>query len=239
MNQGARQPAALSVAALSDCLRPANGAPYSVERYVEIFGLSPAAFAAQIDTYRHQQPGAASASDAEAAQRFIADVLQVILAVAASPYRSSNSGPRSNWSAMARSRRYCSFWPPGKPGARDESGCPAADRSATELPRLLPHRPARRGCALRRSRFCTGGDGEGLPGAARHPACGATGAFRAVRASRSDGLPGKGHGHAAVWSQGALFAARVPLLRRDRSRQVMAGLFRPHSRRLAGAAPAM
>ena len=41
MNQGARQPAALSVAALSDCLRPANGAPYSVERYVEIFGLSP------------------------------------------------------------------------------------------------------------------------------------------------------------------------------------------------------
>ncbi|HGN0706534.1 TPA: hypothetical protein ACKRMK_000913 [Pseudomonas aeruginosa] len=84
MNQGARQPAALSVAALSDCLRPANGAPYSVERYVEIFGLSPAAFAAQIDTYRHQQPGAASASDAEAAQRFIADVLQMILAVAES-----------------------------------------------------------------------------------------------------------------------------------------------------------
>ena len=65
------------------------------------------------------------------------------------------------------------------------------------------------------------------------------GRIRAVRASRSDGLPGKGHGHAAVWSQGALFAARVPLLRRDRSRQVMAGLFRPHSRRLAGAAPAM
>ncbi|EQL43299.1 hypothetical protein M770_32315 (plasmid) [Pseudomonas aeruginosa VRFPA03] len=40
MNLGELQPAALSAAELIDCLRPANGAPYSVERYAEIFGLS-------------------------------------------------------------------------------------------------------------------------------------------------------------------------------------------------------
>ncbi|EPY8494393.1 TPA: hypothetical protein ACH1VU_006647 [Pseudomonas aeruginosa] len=84
MNQGARQPAALSVAALSDCLRPANGAPYSVERYVEVLGLSATAFASQVAAYRRSQPDAASASDAEVAQHFIADALQVILAVAES-----------------------------------------------------------------------------------------------------------------------------------------------------------
>ncbi|HHH9650065.1 TPA: hypothetical protein ACP37T_003554 [Pseudomonas aeruginosa] len=84
MNQGALQPPALSVAELIDCLRPANGAPYSVERYVEVLGLSPAAFASQVAAYRRSQPDAASASDAEAAQRIIADVLRVILAVAES-----------------------------------------------------------------------------------------------------------------------------------------------------------
>ncbi|WP_281686896.1 hypothetical protein [Pseudomonas citronellolis] len=50
MNQGALQPAALSVAGLIDYLRPANGAAYSVERYIEVIGLSPAAFATQLAT---------------------------------------------------------------------------------------------------------------------------------------------------------------------------------------------
>ncbi|HBO1230203.1 hypothetical protein [Pseudomonas aeruginosa] len=84
MNQGALQPAELSTAELIDCLCPANGAPYSVEHYTEIFGLNPDVFADQVATYRRSQPDAASASDAEATQRFITDVLQVILAVAES-----------------------------------------------------------------------------------------------------------------------------------------------------------
>ncbi|MBH3431289.1 hypothetical protein [Pseudomonas citronellolis] len=84
MNQEALQSAALSAAGLIGYLRPATGVPYSVERYVEIFGLSPAAFAAQIAAYRRSQLGAVSASDAEAAQRFIADVLRVVLAIAES-----------------------------------------------------------------------------------------------------------------------------------------------------------
>ncbi|XEG72423.1 hypothetical protein QA447_31205 [Pseudomonas sp. abacavir_1] len=82
MNQGALQPAVLSPAELIDCLCPANGAPYSAKHYAEIFGLSPAVFAGQVAAYRCSQPDAASASDAEATQRFITDVLQVILAVA-------------------------------------------------------------------------------------------------------------------------------------------------------------
>lgn len=82
MNLGELQPAALSAAELIDCLRPANGAPYSVERYAEIFGLSPAVFADQVSAYRRRQPDAVSASDAEVTQRFIADVLRVVLAVA-------------------------------------------------------------------------------------------------------------------------------------------------------------
>lgn len=41
-------------------------------------------FAGQVAAYRRSQPNAASASDAEATQRFIADVLRVILAVAES-----------------------------------------------------------------------------------------------------------------------------------------------------------
>ncbi|AMO77608.1 hypothetical protein M8R19_26245 [Pseudomonas sp. R3.Fl] len=50
--KGVLQPAALSVAELIDCLRPTNEAPYSVEHYAEIFGLSPAVFADQIIAYR-------------------------------------------------------------------------------------------------------------------------------------------------------------------------------------------
>ncbi|HFH4313823.1 hypothetical protein [Pseudomonas aeruginosa] len=84
MNQGALQPAALSAAELIDCLRPANGTAYSVERYIEVLGLSPAVFAGQVAGYRRSQPDAARASDAEATQSFIADVLRVILAVAES-----------------------------------------------------------------------------------------------------------------------------------------------------------
>ncbi|WP_039700096.1 hypothetical protein [Pseudomonas aeruginosa] len=81
MNQGALQPAVLLAAELIDCLCPTTGAPYSVESYVEIFGLSPAVFAYQVAAYCRSEPGATSESDAEATQRFIADVLQVILAL--------------------------------------------------------------------------------------------------------------------------------------------------------------
>lgn len=84
MNQGALRLEVLSAAELIDCLCPANGAPYSVEHYAEIFGLSPTVFTRQVAVYRRSQPDAASASDAEATQRFIADVLRVILAVAES-----------------------------------------------------------------------------------------------------------------------------------------------------------
>ena len=52
MNQGALRLEVLSAAELIDCLCPANGAPYSVEHYAEIFGLSPAVFADQIIAYR-------------------------------------------------------------------------------------------------------------------------------------------------------------------------------------------
>lgn len=41
----------------------------------------PTEFAGQIAAYRHSKPDATSASDAEATQRFIADVLRVILAL--------------------------------------------------------------------------------------------------------------------------------------------------------------
>lgn len=81
MNQGTLQTAVLSAAELIDYLCPTSGAPYSVERYAEIFGLSPTEFAGQIAAYRHSKPDATSASDAEATQRFIADVLRVILAL--------------------------------------------------------------------------------------------------------------------------------------------------------------
>ncbi len=84
MNQRALQRAVLSAAELINCLCPTNGAPYSVEHYAEIFGLSPAVFAGQVATYRRSQPDAASASDAEVTQRFIADVLRVVLAIAES-----------------------------------------------------------------------------------------------------------------------------------------------------------
>ncbi len=40
MNQGTLQTAVLSAAELIDYLCPTSGAPYSVERYAEIFGLS-------------------------------------------------------------------------------------------------------------------------------------------------------------------------------------------------------
>ncbi|MEN5215156.1 hypothetical protein ABE484_04765 [Pseudomonas pudica] len=82
MNQGAPQAAALSTAELIDYLCTANGAPSSVERYVEIFGLRPAVLADQVAVYRRSQPDAARTSDVEVAQRFIADVLRVVLAVA-------------------------------------------------------------------------------------------------------------------------------------------------------------
>ncbi|EMV7338250.1 TPA: hypothetical protein ACKAEE_002883 [Pseudomonas aeruginosa] len=82
MNQGAPQAAALSTAELIDYLCTANGAPYSVERYVEIFGLRPVVLADQVAVYRRSQPDAARTSDVEAAQRFIADALRVVLAVA-------------------------------------------------------------------------------------------------------------------------------------------------------------
>lgn len=84
MNQGALQTAVLSAAELIDYLCPTSGEPYSVERYAEIFGLSPTVFAGQIAAYRRSEPDASSASDAEATQRFIADVLRVILTVAES-----------------------------------------------------------------------------------------------------------------------------------------------------------
>ncbi|HCF9805906.1 hypothetical protein ACM79S_25585 [Pseudomonas aeruginosa] len=84
MPQEAFQLAVPSAAELNEYLRPAREALYSVERYAEVFGLSPTAVAEQIDTYRHHQSGATSASDAEAAQCFIADVLQVVLTVAES-----------------------------------------------------------------------------------------------------------------------------------------------------------
>lgn len=81
--KGVLQPAALSVAEMLYALRPANGAPYSVERYAEDFGLSPAAFANQVAAYRRSQPDAAITSDTEeATQRLIADALRVVLAVA-------------------------------------------------------------------------------------------------------------------------------------------------------------
>lgn len=81
MNQGALQPAPLLAAELIDRLCPTTGAPYSVERYVEIFRLSPAEFAGHAATYRRSKQGVASESDTEATQRFIADVLRVISAV--------------------------------------------------------------------------------------------------------------------------------------------------------------
>ncbi|BCJ04239.1 hypothetical protein PRtIB026_A07180 [Pseudomonas sp. RtIB026] len=81
MNQGAFQPAPLLAAELIDCLCPTTGAPYSVERYIEIFRLSPAVFADHVAAYRRSKQGAASESDTEATQRYIADVLRVILAV--------------------------------------------------------------------------------------------------------------------------------------------------------------
>lgn len=232
MNQGALRLEVLSAAELIDCLCPANGAPYSVEHYAEIFGLSPTVFTRQVAVYRRSQPDAASASDAEATQRFIADVLRVILAVAESGvaveraitwfrpslYRPSNSRPRSNWSVRVRLNECCSFWPHGRREARDESRCPTAGRSSIGLSLLLSHCPAYRGCTLRRSRFCAGGNGEGLSGAPRRDSCGAAGVFRAASAGGSDGLPGKVYGHAAVWPQGTLFAARVPLLMSGRFR---------------------
>ncbi|WP_236179223.1 hypothetical protein [Pseudomonas mosselii] len=81
MHQGALQPAPLLAAELIDRLCPTIGMPYSAERYAEIFRLSPAALTAQIAAYRRNEQGAASESDTEATQRFIADVLRVILAV--------------------------------------------------------------------------------------------------------------------------------------------------------------
>ncbi|ABR81194.1 hypothetical protein ACSLV1_30815 [Pseudomonas aeruginosa] len=81
MTREAFQPAAPSAAELNDHLRPAKGTAYSAERYAEVFGLSPAAFAAQLDAYRHRQPGAVSASEAAAAQQFIEDSLRVVLTV--------------------------------------------------------------------------------------------------------------------------------------------------------------
>lgn len=81
MNKGALQPAVPSAADLIDYLCSANGALYSVERYVEIFGLSPVVFTDQVAAYRHSEQGVTSKSDAEVTQRFIADVLRVISAL--------------------------------------------------------------------------------------------------------------------------------------------------------------
>ncbi|GLF14355.1 TPA: DUF2384 domain-containing protein [Pseudomonas aeruginosa] len=81
MNQGTHKPAVLLAAELTDSLCPTTEALYSVERYIEIFGITPAVFADQVAAYRRSGPGATSESDAEAMQRFIGDVLQVILAI--------------------------------------------------------------------------------------------------------------------------------------------------------------
>ncbi|MBO3273989.1 hypothetical protein [Pseudomonas schmalbachii] len=84
MNREAFQQGAMSAGELNDYLRTANGATYSAERYTKVFGVSPAIWAAQVDSYRRSQSFVAAASEAEAAQHFIADALRVVLAVAES-----------------------------------------------------------------------------------------------------------------------------------------------------------
>ncbi|MGG2680697.1 hypothetical protein [Pseudomonas aeruginosa] len=81
MNQEAFQLAALSAAELVDYLRTTKGTTFSVERYAEVFGLSPIEFATQFTAFRRSQPDTAVTSEAEAAQRVIADALRVVLTV--------------------------------------------------------------------------------------------------------------------------------------------------------------
>ncbi|UMZ09829.1 MULTISPECIES: hypothetical protein [unclassified Pseudomonas] len=84
MKVGKLQSAIVSIAELIDCLRPTNDSPYSIERYIEIFALSPVVFANHVAAYSCSQPDATCTSYVETTQRFIADVLRVILVVAES-----------------------------------------------------------------------------------------------------------------------------------------------------------
>lgn len=81
MNRDPLQQDMLSAAELADSLRNAKGIGYSVERYIEAFGLSLDEFTAQLTNYRRTQLGTATTSEVEAAQIFITAALCVVTTV--------------------------------------------------------------------------------------------------------------------------------------------------------------
>ncbi|HBO6772002.1 hypothetical protein [Pseudomonas asiatica] len=83
MNRDPLQQDMLSAAELADSLRNAKGIGYSVERYIEAFGLSLDEFTAQLTNYRRTQLelGTATTSEVEAAQIFITASLCVVTTV--------------------------------------------------------------------------------------------------------------------------------------------------------------
>ena len=83
MNRDPLQQDMLSAAELADSLRNGKGIGYSVERYIEAFGLSLDEFTAQLTNYRRTQLelGTATTSEVEAAQIFITASLCVVTTV--------------------------------------------------------------------------------------------------------------------------------------------------------------